>query len=115
MSFDSDEAKKYLLQKENQAKEAREEVRKKILHKTIHVLKEKFANTSVEVYVVGSLIRPYAFTERSDVDIVVKNYQGDRFTLWGELENQIGRTVEIILFEACPFQEFVLKEGHKVI
>jgi hypothetical protein len=46
---------------------------------------------------------------------VVKNFHGDRFDLWAFLEKEIGRKVEVIPFETCHFQEFVLKDGLKVI
>lgn len=112
--FDSDEAKRFLLAKEEKAKKQREEVRLVLLEKTIAVLKSEFQNSTVEVYLVGSIVQPNRFSTHSDIDIVVKNYTNDRFELWSKLENLLGRTVEIIPFESCPFQEFVLKEGFKV-
>ena len=114
-SFDSEEAKKFLLKREQTEKEEREKERIDLLAKVISVLKNEFTDSSVEVYLVGSILRPYSFTSRSDVDIVLKNYKGDRFDFWTKLEDKIGRNVEIIPFETCPFQEFVLKDGLKVI
>jgi len=114
-SFDSEEAKKYLLEKEKQEKLARESERKDVLEKSIAVLKKEFEGSSVEVYLIGSLIKPFAFSLHSDIDIVLKNYTEDRFHLWVTLEEKIGRKVEIILFETCRFQEFVVKEGLKVV
>lgn len=113
--FDREEAKKFLFEQEEKEKKQREETRKYLLQKVIAILKKEFQDSSVEVYLVGSIVRPFAFTTRSDVDIVLKNFIGDRFELWPKLEKEIGRTVEIILFESCHFQEFVLKEGLKVI
>jgi predicted nucleotidyltransferase len=113
--FDSDEAKKYLIDRENKEKKAREQERKAVLQKVILILKKEFEGSAVEVYLVGSITRPYSFSAKSDVDIVLKNYQGDRFALWPKLESEIGRAVEIISFDTCPFKEFVAKEGLKVL
>lgn len=113
--FDVEEAKKYLASKEKKEKEEREEERKKCLEKTLAVLKNEFENSETEVYLVGSITRPFAFTRQSDIDIVIKNYHGFLFDLWPKLENAIGRTVEVILFEQCHFADFVLKEGLKVV
>ncbi len=113
--FDSEEAKKFLFAREEKEKQHREEDRKAVLQKVISILKKEFQGSSVEVYIVGSILRPFSFSSHSDVDIVLKNFKQDRFELWPKLEREIGRTVEIILFETCRFQEFVLKEGLKVI
>jgi predicted nucleotidyltransferase len=115
MGFDSDEAKRFLEMREEREKAEYEKERKGVLDRTISALKDEFANTNVEVYLVGSITRPFSFTSRSDVDIVLKNFHGDRFDIWTKLEKKIQRTVEIILFETCTFQEFVIKEGLKVI
>lgn len=112
--FDEEEARKFLAAREEKEKAEREIDRKHVLEKAFTVLKKEFAGSSVEVYLVGSVIRPYAFSSRSDVDIVLKNYSGDRFDLWTKLEKEIGRKVEIIPFETCNFKEFVSKEGLKV-
>jgi predicted nucleotidyltransferase len=113
--FDSEEAKRLLLAREMKEKQERETARKEVLERTTLVLREEFNGSPVEVYLVGSLTRPYSFTPHSDVDIVLKNYTGDRFDLWTKLEKKIGRSVEIISFETCSFQEFVIKEGVKVL
>lgn len=113
--FDQDEAKKNLLAKEEKVKHQREEERKTLLQKVTSTLEKEFKGSSVEVYLIGSIIQPYRFTSRSDVDIVLKNYKEDRFDLWAKLERMIDRKIEVILFEKCQFQEFVLKEGFKVV
>ena len=113
--FDSEEAKKYLLAQEQQKKQKCEEERKKLLQTIITLLKRELEGKAIEVYLIGSIIRPFAFSLHSDIDIVLKNYHGDRFDLWAKLEREIERKVEIIPFETCHFQEFVIKEGFKVI
>lgn len=113
-TFNADKAKKHLLEKEEKEKTRLEEKRKALLEKVIAILRNEFKGSSVEVYLVGSILQPFRFTARSDVDIVLKNYRQDRFEFWAKIEREIGRKVEIILFETCSFQEFVLKEGLKV-
>lgn len=113
--FSEEDAKKFLASREEKWKTEREIERKLILEKTLAILKKEFAGSAVEVYLVGSVLRPYEFSSRSDVDIVLKNYHGDRFDLWTKLETEIGRKVEIIPFETCNFKEFVSKEGLRVI
>lgn len=112
--FDADEAKKHHLAKEEKEKARLEDERKALLVRVIAVLENEFKGSSVEVYLIGSILQPFRFTLRSDVDIVLKSYRQDRFKLWAKLEREIGRKVEIIPFETCPFQEFVLKQGLKV-
>lgn len=114
-SFDPEEAKKFLLAREQREKKEREADRRAVLEKAISILQQEFKDSNVEVYLIGSIVQPFRFSSRSDVDIVLKNFSGDRFEYWARLERKIGRTIELILFEACRFQEFVLKNGLKVI
>lgn len=114
-NFDRDEAKKFLFERETAAKEKLEQERQQIFQKVVAFLKEEFKGTDVEVYLVGSLLIPYRFTNSSDVDIVLKNFHEDRFDLWTKLEEKIGRKIEIILFEKCSFKKFVIAQGFKVI
>ena len=113
--FDSEEAKRHLLAKEELEKKQNEDERQYLLRKVVLILEEEFRGTAVEVYLIGSIIQPFRFSSRSDIDIVLKNYKGDRFEFWAQLERKIGRKIEIIPFETSRLQEFVLKEGHKVI
>lgn len=113
--FNSEEAIRFLKEREKKEKEAKEMERKRALEKAIGFLKKEFQNSQVEVYLVGSITRPYAFSSRSDIDIVLRNFQGDRFEFWSRAEKELDKPVEIILFENCSFAEYVLKEGMKVI
>ena len=113
--FDVNEAKRFLENREALVKDEREKERKAVLAAVLASLKQLFSDTAVEVYLVGSIIRPNMFHPGSDVDIVLKNFQGDRFDLWAKLERMINRNVEIILFEHCHFQDHILKSGYKVL
>ncbi len=113
--FDRQEAKKFLLAREEKEKQQQEDSRQRILQHAISVLQKKFIESEVQVYLVGSVLRAYDFNTTSDIDIVIRNFKGDRFQLWSELENLLERSVEIIQFETCHFKEFVEKEGLKVV
>ena len=113
--FNQDEAKKYLSERNSEENEKHEQERVHLLELAISALKEEFKGSNVEVFLVGSIVQPHRFTSQSDVDVVLKNFQGDRFAVWTRLEEKIGRTVEIILFEKCTFQEFVATQGLRVM
>lgn len=113
--FDWIGAKKNLIERDKIEKENGERDRIQLFEKAVSVLENEFKETSVEVYLVGSITQPYRFTSSSDIDIVLKNFIGDRFELWTKLEEKLGREVEIILFEKSAFQEFVKSQGFKVI
>ena len=113
--FNSEEAKKSLIAKEEKEKEKRENDRKVVLQQVTELLRKEFEVSATEVYLIGSVLQPFSFSQQSDIDIVLKNYSGDRFEIWTKLEKETGRKVEIILFETCHFQDFVIKNGFKVI
>lgn len=114
-NFDNEDAKKFLVAKAEKEKAEKEEQRKSLLKKAISALQNEFKGSSVEVYLIGSILQPFNFSSRSDIDIVLKNFKGDRFEFWAKLEREIGTKVEIIPFETCRFQELVLKNGFKVV
>lgn len=112
--FDADSAKKYLKEREEKARQENERLRLAVLAEVMSALKEELFENNVEVFLVGSITRPFTFTKRSDVDIVVKNFTQDRFDLWTKLESRLGRNVEVILFENCSFKNHIEKEGLRV-
>lgn len=114
-SFDKEAARKNLEKQDLKDKEKREEFRKQILAKAISVLEKEFQGTAVEVYLVGSLVKSNSFHKNSDVDVVLKNFSGDRFDIWTKLEAKIGRDVEVIIFETCEFKDYVIEQGLKVL
>ena len=103
-NFASEEAKKSSDQ-EQQAKDLLEEERKSLLKTTIAILNEEFKNTSTELYLVGSVTRPYAFKPTSDIDIVLKNFSGDHLDLKTKLEKKLGREVELFTYNGSPLQD----------
>lgn len=115
MTFDFDEAKKFLEKRAQKRNEDDEQLRLSVLKNTQKLLTDEFANSGVEVYLVGSITRPYAFRKNSDIDIVLKNFTGDRFDLWPKLEHALDRNVEIIIYENCHFQDHILTQGVRII
>ena len=113
--FDQEEAKKFLLAREEKEKQRLETIRKEVLDRAITLLKEEFQGSSTQVYLVGSVLQPFKFKDYSDIDIVLKHFQGDLFEIWSKLSMKFDRTIEVILFETCHFQDFVLKHGLKVV
>ncbi len=113
--FDEQAAKKNLAAQEEALRQASEQERLDILEHCSFFLKKRFSGKNIEVYLVGSITRPYQFRKDSDIDIVLKGYTGDRFEIWTELEAALHRSVEIILFESCHFQDHVIRQGIKVI
>ena len=113
--FDKEESKRIISKKIQLEKEKSEKERQVLLQKVISILKQELSGKDLEVYLVGSITRPYSFSQRSDIDIVVKGYHDDRFDLWTRLEGLFKRDVEVILYEKCPFKEELDKIGLKVI
>ena len=105
---------RFLSKRDKAQRACLEAKRKDILKNVMAVLAATFANTNTEVYIIGSLIEPYKFKENSDIDIVVKNYQGDHFLLWSKLEEKFARKVDLIIFERCGFQKEIQQYGLKI-
>lgn len=113
--FDTHEARENLAKLEKAKKDLSEKERLEVLSKTTEVLKSYFADKGIQVYLIGSLIQEGKFTRRSDVDIVLKGFHGDRFELWPDLEQKIDRKVEVILYEKCGFQDHVDRYGLRIV
>lgn len=113
--FNQEEAAKHLLAMEKASREAKEQKRLEVLANCQSYLKKRFSPEGIEVYLVGSITRPYEFRSDSDIDIVLKGYIGDRFEIWTELEEALNRRIEVILFESCHFKDHVIQHGIKVV
>lgn len=113
--FNEEAAQELLKQREENSSAAKENFRLNLFSKTKEILVRLLQNQGVEVWLIGSIIQPNKFSKRSDIDIVTKNYLGDRFDLWTLLEKEIGHEVEVIRFEECVFQDDIIKHGFKVL
>lgn len=113
-SFDENEAIENLKKIAEERVDEQEKNRLFVLNKVIETVKNYFDGTPVEVFVIGSLIQPGKFRSDSDVDLVLKNFSGDRFDVWTFLEKQIPRKVEVILYENCSFKDHIDKFGLRI-
>ena len=93
-----------------------EHLRITTLDETKEVLEKVLPDFNVdEVYITGSLLVPYKFSSRSDIDIAVKGLrQEDYFTLISRLEELLLRNIEIIELENCRFAEKIEVTGLKI-
>lgn len=99
--------------KKNLRREAR---RRRQLAELRSQLREYFARKKVaRVYLTGSIIRPGAFDEDSDIDIAVRGLEDDFFRVSAELEALVGRDLDLIELERCPFAAQVEREGVRII
>ncbi len=66
-----------------------------------------------EVILFGSLTKPGIFNDRSDVDLALKSEppQMSQYRLMAELEERLGRPVEVLLLSQCRFREKICREG----
>ncbi len=113
--FDENSARENLKNKELAKAASREELRIRLLARSRDVLLHEFKNTHVEVWLIGSILRQNQFAKRSDIDIVIKGFSGDRFDLWTHLEAAVEHAIEIIRYEECDFQNEIRAKGLKVL
>lgn len=106
-----------LFEIEEQKKEGLEKTRLEFLNKALTEVKNVFNQYQVqEVYLTGSVLVPYKFTPRSDIDIAVRGLSNEHYyTVLSKLEEALLRNVEIIDLEQCRFAENILKTGIKII
>ena len=66
-----------------------------------------------QVIVFGSLTRPGAFNDRSDVDLALESEprQMSAERLTSELMERLERPVDVLLLNRCRFREKILREG----
>jgi len=101
-----------LLQKrDKRRRQRREELRQIVrfrLKKALHELVP-----GERLFVFGSLIKPYVFHERSDVDIafVEEPKRYSRYRLQAMLEEAIHFPVDLVLLSECRFREKIEREG----
>lgn len=67
-----------------------------------------------EAFIFGSVIRPYHFTERSDVDIAVEQMEVEAFfAAMGALSEAVERDVDLVELLKCPFAHRIRQQGVK--
>lgn len=97
-------------------KQEQEEKRCDYLSRVQEILTQYFAEGGADsVYICGSLLSPNSFTEESDIDIAVSGLRGNILRVSADLENEIGRDIDLIELEHCSFRTKIEKEGLKVL
>jgi predicted nucleotidyltransferase len=67
-----------------------------------------------KVYLTGSLLREGDFYPFSDIDLAVEGLREDYFKLLVDLEELMGRWVDVIEFEKCRFREQIERQGVRI-
>lgn len=93
-----------------------EDNRKTTLQRVLDIVVTYFSGREVSaVYLCGSLLRPGAFDERSDIDIAVAGLSQESRRVAAELEELLGREVDLIELENCRFRAQIEQEGRRVL
>lgn len=86
--------------------------RKKTLEKIIPFIKRYFIKKNVsKVYLIGSILQPFNFTENSDIDIAIEDLNEDYFRTMCELEEILQRNVHLIEMGNCSFAHNIKTRG----
>jgi len=97
-------------------KQEQEEKRCDYLSRVKEILIQHFAEGGADsVYICGSLLSPNSFTDESDIDIAVFGLVGNALRVSADLENKIGREIDLIELEHCVFRAKIEREGLKVL
>lgn len=65
-----------------------------------------------EAWVFGSLTRPGRFGTHSDIDLALgRDPRMRQFRIGAELSQSLGRDIDVILLEDCPFAARIVEEG----
>ena len=102
-----------LQQRDEETARRREDLRRKTLSQLLSLLERMLPGQ--EVWVFGSVIRPGAFRENSDVDLALREEPAgiSRYRLQSLLEEALGRPIDIILLPESRFAETILMEGQR--
>ncbi len=67
------------------------------------------------VVIFGSLVKPGAFGDVSDVDLALESEPAGMtlYQLTSLLSERLGRSVDIVLLPECRFRERILREGER--
>ncbi|MCX8124802.1 MAG: nucleotidyltransferase domain-containing protein [Spirochaetes bacterium] len=97
----------------NKKKEQRERIRCDLLLKLDTALSElQLIIDFTEAYIFGSITRPYAFKESSDIDIGFLGLNDkDFFKAMSFLSSQLGYEVDVVQIEKHRLGPIILKEG----
>jgi len=93
----------------------REQERRRLLARAKEELAHFFQSKEVEkVYLTGSLLQEGNFYPFSDIDLAVEGLKEDYFKLLVDLEEFMGRWVDIIELEKCRFRDRIESQGVRI-
>jgi len=100
-----------LKSREEQRGQRREELRSEVRQRLKDALHRLAPGEKIVLF--GSVTRPHAFHERSDVDIafVEEPKKDSRYRLLSKLEEIIRQPVDLIVLPECRFREKIIREG----
>lgn len=101
-----------LLQKRDQARrERRLQLYREMRRRLRSVLHELMPGQKIVLF--GSLTRPGAFNDRSDIDIALESEPPhmDSLTLISKLMEVMDRPVDLVFLDRCRFRGKILREG----
>jgi len=95
--------------------EKNEQLRLKVRKDMIDLLRDFFSRyPSCEVWIFGSVIRPFSFSGRSDIDIAVKGFPGSRLDLYLDLEALLPLPFDLIMMEQSNISGEIMNYGEKI-
>ena len=94
-------------------RERRERQRQERLTAVLHALDELFHEVSFEeVYVFGSLAKPYRYFDESDIDIACIGLRNeDYFRAVASLSRKLDAEVDVVQLEEHPLRKKIIREG----
>jgi len=99
----------------NKETSSREAERQRFLKNAIPVIRNYFSDKRVEeVYLFGSILRERNFYDFSDIDIYVTGLKEDYFRTLCELEELLGRDVDLVDSDDFSRPQYVVTRGMKV-
>ncbi|MCW3491148.1 nucleotidyltransferase family protein [Dethiobacter alkaliphilus] len=112
MRFDTSVWQRALTEKKKQ----NEALRSSLLHKAVPLLKQYFVDKEVAaVFLCGSILKPYAFDQDSDIDIAAAGLKENVLRVAADLEALLDWEIDLIELENCHFRDQIEEEGMRVL
>ena len=92
-----------------------EKERKEILNRTKNLLREYFTDKKVKrIFLIGSILKKGRFYPFSDIDIAVDGLKEQYFKILSELEDLLGRQVDLIELQKSRLKDFIEGKGLRI-
>ena len=100
-----------LKRRDERRRQRREQIREHVRRRLKEALHQLAPGEQVLLF--GSVTRPYAFHERSDVDkaFIEEPKKSSRYGLQAKLEEMIHYPVDLVILAECRFREKIEREG----